>query len=51
LARVAGRSPLEYLGDVERRHQVRTVLGLLPPHCAAPADFIGDFTSCLSSPN
>jgi 5-methylthioribose kinase len=51
LARVAGRSPLEYLDDAERNRQCRAVLSIMP---AAPATIAGlicmfEERLCLSS--
>ncbi len=50
LARVAGRSPLEYLGAEERRRQQAVVLELISDPPSDPAKLINAFTSCLSSP-
>lgn len=50
LARVAGRSPLEYLGAEERRRQADAVLILRGNPPTDPLDLITTFSSCLSSP-
>jgi hypothetical protein len=43
LARVAGRSPLEYLDDAERARQLRAVLALLPDPPRRLTELVGRF--------
>ena len=47
LARVAGRSPLEYLGEAERRRQRRVVVALLQRPPASFPDLIERFIAAL----
>jgi aminoglycoside phosphotransferase (APT) family kinase protein len=47
LARIDGRSPLEYLGTEERLAQKRTVLALMPKPPARLDDLIGEFAARL----
>lgn len=48
LARVAGRSPLEYLSPAERSLQQRVVLGLMVRELTDATDLIHEFMSTLS---
>ncbi len=50
LARVAGRSPLEYLDAKERAHQKQIVLGLMADVPASMSDLITAFGSQLDLP-
>ena len=47
LARVAGRSPLEYLSDAERVRQRQAVLSLLPEPPCRVQDLVSEFLSRL----
>lgn len=49
LARVAGRSPLEYLGESQRAHQRAVVLALLPDPPAAMPELIHAFLKQLDT--
>jgi hypothetical protein len=51
LARVAGRSPLEYLNPTERRRQREAVLRILPRAPATVADLIAAFEEQLCQPS
>jgi len=48
LARVAGRSPLEYLDDAERQRQRRIVTNLMQCCPRAPGELIDSFTKALN---
>lgn len=49
LARVAGRSPLEYLTDAERRRQQETMLGLLLPPIESVEELIAEFIAGIEA--
>ena len=48
LARCAGRSPLEYLSDAERRRQIAAVVVLMQRPPATPTDLIVQFLEIIS---
>jgi len=51
LARVAGKSPLEYLSSSDRDHQQAVVMRLIQAPPSTIPHLITDFVSCLSSTN
>jgi len=51
LARVAGRSPLEYLDDTHRQRQQAIVIDLINNHIQTVPDLFGAFTERLTSYN
>jgi 5-methylthioribose kinase len=51
LARVAGRSPLEYLNDTHRQRQQEIIIDLITKNIQTVPDLIGAFTERLASYN
>ena len=49
LARVAGRSPLEYLDDVERARQRRIVVKLMSSRCESVPEVVDAFARQLNA--
>ncbi len=47
LARVAGRSQMDYFGDAERQHQQRVVIGLMKDGLSSMADLLEQFVEGL----